>query len=417
MAVVFEAGTMAVALVSRWARRYVSVAVVAMVVAHVAVLADAPTRSVVTLALYGFVLHVVFGKAYSLVPTYFDRELAAPRGMVVQLPLTAFGVAGMAAAASFGSIPRVVGTAGALAWTAGVGVFVAALAWTVRSNPTGAETATGDGKAHLAGLDRTANAFVPVAFLYLLAGSYATAVAWDAAPAVDLLAGVAPVFDGYPPRATHLLGAGTATLLVLALGARLWPRFLVVDPPRGAFVLALATGALGPVVLAATVPAGAFLVAGALLEATAVVTYAVAYGWCLWRSERRRVAFWSVLGGAVAGVVAVTLGAWFALVDLDGALVAAHRRVTLLGFLGLTVVGATFQFYPPTVGRWPYCTDRTASVAVGALAAGVALQALGAGWRVGTGWPIGALETLGAFGGLAGALAYGYLLAGAFATR
>ncbi|WP_227133018.1 hypothetical protein [Halorubellus salinus] len=402
---------MAVALVSRWARRYVAIAVAALVAAHVAMLVNAPSRAVVTLALSGFVLHVVFGKAYSLVPTYFDRELAAPRAMVVQLPLTALGVAGMAAAASFGSIPRVVGTVGALAWTAGVGVFVAALAWTVRSNPTGAETATGDGKAHLAGLDRTANAFVPVAVLYLVAGSYATAVAWNAAPAVDLLAGVALVFDGYPPRATHLLGAGTATLLVLALGARLWPRFLVVDPPRGAFVLALATGALGPVVLAATVPAGEFLVAGALLEATAIVAYAVAYGRCFRRSARRRVAFWSVLGGAVAGVVAVALGAWFAVVDLDGALVVAHRRVTLLGFLGLTVVGATFQFYPPTVGRWPYCTDRTASVAVTALASGVALQA------VGTAGGLNSVETAGALVGLAGALGYGYLLAGAFATR
>ncbi|MFC6954519.1 hypothetical protein [Halorubellus litoreus] len=402
---------MTVALVSRWARRYVAVAVVALVAAHAAMLASAPSRAVVTLALYGFVLHVVFGKAYSLVPTYFDRDLAAPRAMVVQLPLTAVGVAGMVAAASLDAVPRVVGTAGALAWTGGVAVFVAAIAWTVRSNPTGVETATGDGKAHLAGLDRAANAFVPVAVLYLLAGSYATAVAWDAAPTIGLLASVAPVFDGYPPRATHLLGAGTATLLVLALGARLWPRFLVVDPPRDAFVLALATGALGPVVLAATVPAGEFLVAGALLEATAIVAYAVAYGWCFRRSARRRIAFWSVLLGAVAGVVAVALGAWFAVVDLDGALVVAHRRVTLLGFLGLTVVGATFQFYPPTVGRWRYCTERTASVAVGALAVGVALQAVGAGSS------LGGLAALGAVVGLAGALGYGYLLAAAFATR
>ncbi|WP_323675956.1 hypothetical protein [Halorubellus sp. PRR65] len=402
---------MAVALVSRWARRYVALAVAALVATHAAVLAGASTRSVVTLALYGFVLHVVFGKAYSLVPTYFDRDLAAPRAMVVQLPLTGLGVAGMAAAASLESVPGVVGTAGALAWTAGVVVFVAALAWTIRSNPTGAETATGEGKAHLAGLDRAANAFVPFAVLYLLAGSYATLVAWNGAPAVDVLAGAVPVFDGYPPRATHLLGAGTATLLVVALGARLWPRFLVVDPPRGAFVLALATGAVGPVVLAASVPVGDALAAGALLEATAVTAYAVAYVDLFRRSDRRRVAFRSVLVGALAGVAAVGLGAWFAVVGLDGGLVAAHRRLTLLGFLGLTVVGATFQFYPPTVGRWRYCTDRTASVVVGALAAGVALQAIGAGGG------LDGIETLGALVGLAGALGYGYLLAGAFATR
>ncbi|NHN43207.1 hypothetical protein G9C85_16440 [Halorubellus sp. JP-L1] len=399
---------MAVALESRWARRYVAIAVAALVAAHAAALFEFPDRTVVVLVLYGFVLHVVFGKAYSLVPTYFDRELAVPRAMVVQLPLTAGGVLGLALE-SLPGVPSIVERAGAVAWALGVLAFVGALAWTVRGNPTGAETATGEGKSHLAGLDRVANAFVPVVGVYLLAGTYATLVVAGVAPAVAV--DVLPVFDRYPPRATHLLAAGTATLLVFALGARLFPRFLVVDPPRRALALALGTGALAPVVLAAGVPADDLLPVGAVLQTTAVGTYAVAFAAMYWRSERSRVAFDGVLVGALAGVAVVAIGAHFAFVDVTGGLVRAHQRLALLGFLGLTVVGVTLQFYPPTVGRWPYCSNRTARVAIGALAVGVALQAIGAIEST------PALATAGAGLGLAGSLVYAYVLAGAFATR
>ncbi len=392
---------MSAALISRWARRYVLVAVCWLVLWQVGLLVGVPPRTEVVLGLYGFVLHVVFGKAYSLVPTYFDRPLADPRVAALQLPLTTIGVACLAVEPIAG-VPEAVGLVGGLSWVAGVSLFVGALVWTIRDNPSGAETGTGGANVHRAGVDRVANAFVPVALAYLLFGSYETLA----------LSGVVPsVFDGYPPRATHLLGAGTATLLVFALGFRLLPRFLVAEPPRSLVLVVLPAGAIGPLLLAASLPAGSlFAVAGAI-EALAVVGYAVGFCVLFRRSDRRRVAFYGVLAGAVGGVAAVLIGLWLAVGGLDPGLVDAHRRLTLLGFLGLTVVGVSLQFYPPSVGRWPGCTDRTALLAIGLLAAAAAMQAVGLALSTPP------IERVGAVVGLAGATGYGYLLVAAFATR
>jgi hypothetical protein len=389
------------AIVSRWARRYVGVAVGSLLAWQVGLLVGVPPGTEVALGLYGFVLHVVFGKAYSLVPSYFDRELATPRAAIVQLPLTAVGVACLALAPLAGT-PDVLEPVGAVLWAAGVAVLVGALAWTVRDNLTGGETGTGGPNAHRERVDRAANAVVPVALAYLLLGSYATLG----------LAGLVPsVFDGYPPRTTHLLGTGTATLLVLGLGARLLPRFLVAEPPKALVWAVLPAGAVGPLLLAATLPAGDWFHLATVVETVAVVGYAGIVGTLFVRSDNRRTALYGVLLGAVGGVAAVALGAWFAFVGLDGALVPAHRRLTLLGFLGLTVVGVSLQFYPPNVGRWPGCDDRTALASMALLAVGVAVQAAGLGLAV------PAVETGGAVLALAGALGYAYLLAGAFATR
>jgi hypothetical protein len=377
------------------------VAVVALLAWQVGLLVGIPRGTEVALGLYGFVLHVVFGKAYSLVPSYFDRELAEPRAAIVQLPLTAGGMACLALAPLQGT-PDALEPAGAVLWTAGVVAFVGTLAWTLRDNPTGAETGTGGPNAHRAGVDRAANAVVPVALAYLLLGSYAT---------LGVAGVVPPVFDGYPPRTTHLLGAGTATLLVFGIGARLLPRFLVADPPKPLVWVVLPAGAVGPVLLAATLPAGPGFHLAAAVETVAVVGYAAIVGTLFVRSDNRRTALYGVLLGAIGGVVAVALGAWFAFVGLDGTLIPAHRRLTLLGFLGLTIVGVTLQFYPPNVGRWPGCDDRTALASMALLAVGVAVQA------VGVALVAEAVETVGVGLALAGALGYAYLLAGAFATR
>lgn len=387
--------------VSRWARRYVAVAVCSLVVWQASLLVGVPRGTEVALGLYGFVLHVVFGKAYSLVPSYFERDLAEPRVAIVQLPLTATGVACLAADPIAG-VPNVVGVVGALSWTVGVSLFVALLAWTIRDNPTGAETGTGGSNVHRASVDRVANAFVPVALAYLLIGSYETLALHGVVP---------PLFDGYAPRATHLLGAGTATLLVFALGFRLFPRFLVAEPPRSLVYVVLPAGALGPILLAATLPAGGLFRFAASIEALAVTAYAVGFVMLFRRSDRRRIAFYGVLAGAGWGIVAVVLGVRFALAGLDPALVVAHRRITLLGFLGLTVVGVSLQFYPPNVGRWPGCNDRTALAAIVLLTVGVAIQAVGAGGSMAL------VERAGTVLTLSGVLGYGYLLAGAFVTR
>ncbi len=358
---------MTAATTSRWARLFVAVGALAFVAWQLAALAGLPRRAGVALGLYGFVFHVLFGKAYSLVPSYFDRQLAVPRAPAVHLPLTALGTVCLALAA-VPDTPSLVGTAGATLWTAGVAVFLAALGWTIRDNPTGSETATGGANEHRRPVDRWANRFVPVALAYLAVGTYGTLALWTPLP---------PLVDGFSPRVTHLLAAGTATLMVLAVGFRLLPRFLVASPPRALVAVALPAGAVAPVVLAATLYGGVWFRVGAALEAVAVSGFAVAFLVLFRRSDRERVGFHGVLAGAVAGLAGVGLGVMFAFDGIDASLVEAHYRLNLAGFLGLTIVGVSYQFYPPGVGSLPGVSDRTALASIAAVAGGLALEAGG----------------------------------------
>jgi len=129
------------------------------------------------------------------------------------------------------------------------------------------------------------------------------------------------------------------------------------------------------------------------------------------RSDRRRVGFYGVLAGTLAGVLAVAAGLALAFGPLDGSLVAAHLRLNLLGFLGLTVVGVSYQFYPPAVGSFPGAGDRTAFLAIGALAGGLALSA--AGRLAGSPTVVDA----GTAASLTGGFVHLYLLAGLFRER
>jgi hypothetical protein len=351
--------------VSRWSRAFVAAGVCWLVAGLAAILFAIPRRGVVVALLFGFVLHTVFGKAYSLVPTYFDRQISLTHAPAIQFPLTLAGTILLALDGARITDAQWFGQAGAGAWTLGVAIFLGTIGWTIRDNLSGAETATGDANADRRPVDRVANAFVPVALLYLAVGSYAT------------LAGVTdfPVLvDGYPPRASHLLAAGTGALLVFAIGFRLLPRFLVASPPRRLVPVVLLTGTLGPVFVALGLPSGPLLHAGAGLQTVAVVGFAVSYLALFARSPRERVGFYAVLAGAVFGVIGVVLGFWMA-VDVPAVAVStAHFRVNLLGFLGLTIIGVSYQFYPPTVGTFPGASNRTAGLAIGAIAAGLLAQ-------------------------------------------
>jgi len=390
------------ATLSRWSRALVASGVCWLVAWQAAALGGLARRTTVALGLYGFVLSVVFGKAYSLVPSYFDRALAWERAPAVHLPLAVVGTAGLALA-PLADVPAAVGAAGATAWAAGTAVFLATLGWTLRDNPTGAETGTGDHNADRRPVDRAANLFVPVVFAYLAVGSWETLA--------GRVAVLPAALDGYPPRATHLLAAGGAALLLFAVGFRLLPRFLVTDLPAWVPWAVLPPGAVGPVLLAAGLPAGPTFRAGAVLEAVAVVGFAAAYAHLYRTSDRDRVGFDGTLLGSIAAALAVALGLSFAFGAVDPALVAAHYRLNLLGFLGLSVVGVTFQFYPPTVGRFPGAGDDLARVAMGLIAGGLALELLGAAV------PVALATTAGRALALAGAVAYAYLVLGVFVQR
>ena len=385
---------------SRWVRRFVFVGAVFLLLSQATLVAGGTERTAVILGLCGFVFHTVFGKAYSLIPAYFNRALAANRLLPVHLTASTTGT--LLLAAGIEQSNSTFETAGATLWGVGVGLFLITLFWTLRGNLTGSETATGSQNAHRERVDRLSNLFIPVALAYLAVGSYELLATTTALPSM---------FDGYAPRATHLLAAGSAALLLFAVGFRLLPRFLVATPPRPLVWVVLPTGAVGPALLAWGLPSGTRFQVGALMQATAIVGFALGF-WVLYlRSNRRRVGFYGVLGATVAGILAVALGVVFAFGTPTTELVAAHRRLTVLGFLGLAIVGVSYQFYPPAIGQFPGAGDRTAVVAMGALFAGLVLEIAGlvAGYSIGV--------TLGHGITLGGALTHLYLLAGLFHQR
>ncbi|MFC6729767.1 hypothetical protein ACFQDG_14040, partial [Natronoarchaeum mannanilyticum] len=183
------AGTQAISRRVRW---FVAASVCFLVSWQVAAVAGLPAGVGVRLGVYGFVLHAVFGQAYSLVPAYFEAELDGAAPLAAQFPATALGTLLLAADAVRPAAELAgVGLAaiGSALWLAGVVVFVATLLWTLRGNLSGRRTGTGDHNAHRRELDRLANAFVPIALAYLLVGSYATAAGATPLP---------PLLDGYP---------------------------------------------------------------------------------------------------------------------------------------------------------------------------------------------------------------------------
>ncbi|WP_158059238.1 hypothetical protein [Halorussus halophilus] len=387
--------------VSRWARRHVAVGALFLVAWQIAAVLETPHRASVTLGLYGFVLHTVVGKGYALVPTYFERSLTVRRAPVATLPLLTLGSLGMAAA-SVPAVPTTLAAIGAVCWGVGMGIFVGALGVTIRGNLLGSETGTGDVNADRQRIDRLANAFVPIVFVYLLAGTYET---------VAVGVGLPLLADRGMAGASHLLAAGGGALLIFAIGFRLLPRFLVASPPTSLVSLVLSAGAVGPALLAGNLWGTVWFRIGAVAESTAIVGFAVAYLVLFRRSDRRRVGFYGPVVGSLAGVAGVALGLHFAFGGpiVNGAF--AHFRLNVLGFLGLTIVGVAYQFYPPGVGTFPAAGDRTAGISIGCLAVGVGVEA--GGLLAG----LDSVVLVGRLLALVGAGLYAYLLWGLFRER
>jgi hypothetical protein len=352
---------------STWSRATVATGIAALVAWQALVLVDGPTDAALLLALPGFVLHVLVGKAYALVPSYFARSLTPAWAPAAGLPLTAGGTVALVTWQRF-ALPASVGAAGAVAWALGVGVFAGSLAWSLRENLTGAETGTGDHDAHRRRLDRYANPYLGVAVGYLVVG---------AVDLVGVVAGGPTLVARRLAAVAHLLGAGGALLALLAVGTRLLPRLLVASPPAPVAYAMLPAAALGPVLLSSSLGAGPTFVAGAACEAAAVVGFVLFVLVTLRRSDRRRAGFAGVLAGGLAGVVSVGLGVRFALVGIDPALVVAHRRLNLVGLLGLPIVGVAVQFYPPSVGRSRLAGERTVTAALALLGVGLAVEVVG----------------------------------------
>lgn len=379
---------------SCWSRRFIVLSTGYLVLWRFGTLLGVSRRTEIVLALFGFVFHMVFGMGYLLIPSYFERVLVARWPPAIHLGLTGVGT-GLLALASVRDVPPFIELSGASAWCLGVVLFLGTLLWTIRGNLMGRDTGTSADRAAFQGVDRYANAFVPIALAYLAIGSY------EVLARVSVFPGVT---DGYVPRITHLLAAGFAALLVFALGVRLAPRFLGVPAPKLLVAVVLPAGALGPALIASGLGGGITFVIGALAEATAVFGFAVLFVVLFVRSEREKVGFFGVLAGVLSGVAGVTLGLSFAFGPITAAMITAHLQLNLLGFLGLTIVGFTMQFFPPTAGRFWGANDRTALLVILSLICSLLLIVFG---NIGE---FSLLITLGNGLALTGVLGYGYLV-------
>lgn len=384
--------------VSTGARRFVIVSVLFLLATQITIFVSASRRVVVTLALYGFVFNMIFGKGYALIPSYFNRTLTFTHAPTIHLPLSVLGIFGLIGTTQdIAHAQRV----GAIMWCSGVVVFVGTIGWTIRDNILGGDTGTGDANADRETVDRISNLFIPIVLAYFIIGS------------VELLAfsvDVPTLITNTPAQVSHLLGAGAATLLLFAIGFRLFPRFLVSHPPIILVAIVLSAGAIGPIFITVGLQSQ-LLVVGLAIEATAVAGFAVTFVILFVRSSRRRVGLYAVFCGMCAGIIGITLAALLVLNGRTDAVVTAHYRTMLIGFLGFSIIGAAYQFYPPAVGTLPGATDRTALISIGLLAIGLFVQIGGLLGRM------GAIIKAGEVSGLVGVIIYTYLIGAAFETQ
>lgn len=387
------------ARISRWARRYLLAGGGFLVLSQLVALTGGPLQAEYTFGLLGFVLLTIFGKAFSLVPAYFARQLSFPRAPMVALPLLVGGAL-FTGIGAFDTLPHQTAPFGAGLWAVGVGVTAGTLLATIGDNLTGAETGTSGADEDRHRLDRFANCFVPVAFGYLLLGTYELLALETTLPA--LVGG--PLF-----RPLHLLGAGFALLALFSIGFRLLPRFLATTPLAPLALVVLPAAALGPLLVAIGYPDGLHFRAGGTLLGVAMLGFAIAYLHLFVVTDRDRVGFYGPLFGVFLGTGGIALGVFFALHGIDAGLTSAHVRLNVFGLFGLLIVGVAFQFYPPAIGQWPGAGDRLALVTIATLAAGVALAGLSGIFSLQT--PL--LGRLGSFLALLGGCGYLYLLGAA----
>lgn len=352
---------------SRWSRRFVVLSTAYLVLWRVGTFLGISRRTEIILALFGFVLHMVFGMGYLLIPSYFERVLASRWSPAIHLGLTGLGT-GLLALASFRDTPPFIELLGACTWCLGIVLFLGTLLWTIRGNLLGRDTGTSTSRAAFQWVDRYANPFIPIALAYLAVGSY------EVLARVSILPGIT---DGYFPRITHLLAAGFAGLLIFALGVRLVPRFLGVPAPKSLVGIILPASALGPALIAIGLGNGITFVIGGLLEVTAIFGFTVLVTVLFTRSDRQRIGLFGVLGGVLSGAVGVSLGLSFAFGRMTAALIIAHLQLNLLGFLGLTIIGFTLQFFPPNAGQFRGATDRTALLVIISIVCGLFLIVFG----------------------------------------
>lgn len=377
----------------RWTRYFTVASAFALVALAGVGAAGANRRVLGVVGLFGFVSPMIFGMAYLLLPSYVGRTLAHQRLPGLHFVATYLG-AGLLVAGAAG-VSSAALLAGAVSWSLGVTVFLGSLAWTIVPTVLDRPAVVLRSDDRPQRSTRVAAVTIPAALGYLLVGTLGL---------LSLAGGLPSPVPVTLPRVLHAFGAGFGALLVFSLGVRLLVGFFHVDLPRHATRLVLVTGAVGPFLLATHLWGGAWFRVGAVVEASAMLGYASLVGYVATRSAWNRVGLYGVALGAGAGAVAVLLALSVALGTVDAGVIDGHPTLILQGFFALTVVGYAYQFFPVTTGRFRGASERGALATILALAAGVAVQGVGAAVHA------DAVRVVGGVLSLVGATGYAYLI-------
>ncbi|MFB6153636.1 MAG: hypothetical protein ABEJ27_05230 [Halodesulfurarchaeum sp.] len=366
-----------------------------MVGFQIALLLGLSARILVIVGLFGGVLSMVFGMGYLLIPSYVgvvlsDRDLPG-----AHLVFSFLGMGFLVGAERWDSILPL-GTLGKLFWSAGVLIFVLTLVRTVAPPIPDEPDRVRRLLFRPRRPTRAATGLIPVALGYLIVGT------------VGLLS-TDPTFSipvTIPFHAVvHLYGAGFSGLLIFALGIRLLAGFFHVTPPKPLAWLVLGMGGLGPGILAGYFFEPPWFLVGASIEFLAMVGYAVLVSVVVVRTDTPRIGIAGIGFGAIAGVAATGVSTLFVFgaIDLPAA-ITVHMILILEGFLFLTIVGYTYQFFPVTNRQFRGATERTALGTILAVVLGIPIQLLG---------EVMALDWVRVTGGvfvLCGLIGYAYLV-------
>jgi hypothetical protein len=314
----------------------------------------------------GWITLSIMGASYQLIPIVLERPIWSERLARAQFLVLAVGIAGVVSHFFIGQWPGLVWGAGLVAL--GVGTHVTNAAMSVR----GIRRWTFTGRLVVLGL----------AALVLTTG-------FGAALGLDHVVKMLPddAFANVHAH-VHLALLGWVLPMVIGVGARVYPMFLLAHEPSGRFGAIQLWGlAAGVPLVVAGILAGTpvVLVPGALGVAAAVaghVTWVVR----MVRERKRPALDWGlrlVLTGTAYLVAATGMGLGFAFGVLSGPRAGfAYGILALGGWVSLTIAGMMlkivpflvwYQVYAPRAGRAPVPTLAQLSWPAGEGAAAVLL--------------------------------------------
>ncbi|MBI1847770.1 MAG: hypothetical protein HYR86_12450 [Candidatus Rokubacteria bacterium] len=278
----------------------------------------------------GWITMTILGASYQLVPVALERPMWSERLARWQFVIFLVGVVGMVA-------HFFIGERSGLAWAAGLvgiacGAHVLNVALSVR------------------GLSRWS--FTARLVILALAGLAATALLGLALALGKLWPFMPSTLFASLHAHLHLALLGWVAPMIIGVGARVYPMFLLAREPQG---WPAAVQLWGIVVGAPAIVVGLLVDSGIVLVAGALCATAAGAGHLVWlldimRTRKRRQLDWGlrfVLTAAAFLPLAMLMGLGFALDVLRGPrLGLAYAVVVMGGWVSLTIVGMTLKIVP-----------------------------------------------------------------------